>query len=133
MADWQSFLFIFPFLGRNLTTLIDSYLNGDRGKRVTLENYLVWQLVKGMRNTLSEKYRDTGKPLEKAIFGKESHHERWRLCITDTDSVFGFALGSLFIEKSFNGRSKPVAQARHRPPELQTITFLDQDQCDVLI
>ena len=61
------------------------------------------------------------------------HIKRWRLCITDTDSVFGFALGSLFIEKSFNGRSKPVAQARHRPPELQTITFLDQDQCDVLI
>ena len=61
---------------RNLTTLIESYLNGDRGKRVTLENYLVWQLVKGMRNTLSEKYRDTGKKLEKALFGKESHHER---------------------------------------------------------
>ena len=37
-------------------------------------------------------------------------YNRWRLCITDTDSVFGFALGSLFIEKSFNGRSKPVAQ-----------------------
>ena len=35
---------------------------------------------------------------------------RWRLCITDTDAVFGFALGSLFVEKSFNGRSKPVAQ-----------------------
>ena len=61
---------------RNLTTLIESYLNGDRGKRVALENYLVWQLVKGMRNTLSEKYRDTGKKLEKALFGKESHHER---------------------------------------------------------
>ena len=24
--------------------------------------------------------------------------------------MFGFALGSLFVEKSFNGRSKPVAQ-----------------------
>ena len=39
-----------------------------------------------------------------------SPFNRWRLCITDTDAVFGFALGSLFIEKSFNGRSKPVAQ-----------------------
>ena len=62
---------------RNLTTLIESYLNGDRRKRMALENYLVWQLVKGMRNTLSEKYRDTGKKLEKALFGKESHHERY--------------------------------------------------------
>ena len=67
---------ILPSPNRNLTTLIESYLKGDRGKRVTLENYLVWQLVKGMRNTLSEKYRDTGKKLEKALFGKESHHER---------------------------------------------------------
>ena len=74
---FEQVIFIWVFFSiRNLTTLIESYLKGDRGKRATLENYLVWQLVKGMRNTLSEKYRDTGKKLEKAIFGKESHHER---------------------------------------------------------
>ena len=50
---------------------------------MALDNYLVWQLVKGMRNTLSEKYRDTGKKLEKAIFGKESHHERYSKFLND--------------------------------------------------
>ncbi len=82
----------------------------DVEKRRVLDNYIVWQLVRGMRNALSEKYRDAGKGLEKALYGKESHHERWRLCITDTDAVLGFSLGNLFIENSFNGQSKPMAQ-----------------------
>ena len=56
----------------------------DDEKRKVLDNYIVWKLVSGVRSALSKKYRDAGKGLEKALYGKESHHERWRLCITDT-------------------------------------------------
>ena len=51
-----------------------------------------------------------GKGFEKALMGKESHHERWRLCVTDTDAVLGYALGAMFIRDEFNGNSKPEAQ-----------------------
>lgn len=32
--------------------------------------------------------------------------ELWRYCISDTDSVLGFALGAMFVKEAFNGRSK---------------------------
>ena len=54
--------------------------------------------------------RDAGKILEKALLGKEGHTERWRECVTDTDSALGFALGAMFVHKVFHGESKKEAQ-----------------------
>ena len=45
-----------------------------------------------------------------ALVGKETHQERWRDCVTDTDSASGFALGALFINDTFTGKSKTVAE-----------------------
>ena len=55
-------------------------------------------------------YRDAGKILEKALIGTEIHDERWRECVRDTDKTLGFAVGAMFIESSFNGSSKDVAE-----------------------
>ena len=41
-------------------------LNTTKGRQ-TLDNYMNWQLVKGMRGALSKDYRDAGKILEKAL------------------------------------------------------------------
>ena len=54
-------------------------------------------------------YRDAGKILEKALLGKEGHSERWRECVTDTDTALGFALGAMFVRKVFHGESKKEA------------------------
>ena len=35
---------------------------------------------------------------------------RWRQCVSDTDNVLGFALGALFVNKTFDGNSKPEAE-----------------------
>ena len=94
----------------NLTALIETYLN-DTELQLDLENYMIMQLVKSYRPALAKRYRNSGKALEKALLGKESHPERWRVCVSDTDSVMGFALGAMFIRSSFNGNSKPEAQA----------------------
>ena len=55
------------------------------------------------------------KPINVIFFysGKESHHERWRVCISDTDSVLGFSLGAMFIQDNFDGESKPEAQVKY--------------------
>ena len=55
-------------------------LNTTKGRQ-TLDNYMNWQLVKGMRGALSKDYRDAGKILEKALIGTEIHDERWRECV----------------------------------------------------
>ena len=69
-----------------------------------------WQLVKGMRGSLSKNYQDAGKILEKALIGTEIHDERWRECVRDTDKALGFAVGAMFIDNAFEGRSKSVAE-----------------------
>ena len=79
--------------------------------RQTLDNYMNWQLVKGMRGALSKKYQDAGKILEKALIGTVLHDERWRECVRDTDKTLGFAVGAMFIKNAFDGDSKGVAQA----------------------
>ena len=96
----------------NMTVLIREYMNTTEGKR-TLNNYMTWHLVKTLKNSLSKEYRDASKGLEKALLGKETRQERWRDCVTDTDSALGFALGALFIRDTFSGRSKSVAQVLH--------------------
>ena len=69
-----------------------------------------WQFVKGMRGSLSKNYQDAGKILEKALIGTEIHDERWRECVRDTDKALGFAVGAMFIDNAFEGRSKSVAE-----------------------
>jgi hypothetical protein len=36
---------------------------------------------------------------------------RWRLCVSDVDNVLGFALGAMFVNRTFDGHSKPEAEA----------------------
>jgi hypothetical protein len=31
------------------------------------------------------------------MLGKDGHQDRWRFCVTDTDSVLGFAVGAMFV------------------------------------
>jgi predicted metalloendopeptidase len=40
------------------------------------------------------------------LTGTTGGEELWRHCITDTDQVLGFALGSLFVQEVFKGNSK---------------------------
>jgi len=42
--------------------------------------------------------------------GVSGGDELWRYCISDTDSVLGFALGAMFVKEAFNGHSKDKVQ-----------------------
>ena len=92
-----------------VSNLVNETLKTPEGRQ-TLDNYMNWQLVKGMRGALSKKYQDAGKILEKALIGTEIHDERWRECVRDTDKTLGFAVGAMFIKHAFDGESKDIAQ-----------------------
>ncbi|CAB4064631.1 MMEL1 [Lepeophtheirus salmonis] len=87
-----------PKYFKALTDLINEHKATDNGK-MTLNNYMIWQAIRDMKNTLSKSYRDTDLILQKAMFGKEGHEERWRSCITDTDAVIGYALAEGMINR----------------------------------
>ena len=61
---------------------------------------MVWHLVKPMLPTLSKPFRDAYAGLLKAEKGVQMIDRSWRNCVTQTDSVFGFATGYLFVKEN---------------------------------
>ena len=81
---------------------------------------------------LSKPFRDAAKAFNQALIGTEGTTSQWRYCISDTGSVLGFALGSLFVRSSFRGESKNeskimIDQIKEAFKEhLQHLTWMDQ-------
>lgn len=94
---------------KKLGDLITEMLKTKEGKN-TLNNYLIWQLIKNFDMALSQKYREADQVLQKVLHGTEVHEERWRTCVTDVDNAIGFALGVMFVNETFNKKTKPEAE-----------------------
>lgn len=75
-----------------------------------LNNYLVWQTVRGFTSCLSKPFRDAYKGLRKALIGSDGGEEPWRYCVSDTNNAIGFAIGAIFVREVFNGDAKPQAE-----------------------
>ena len=71
---------------------------------------MIWQLLKNFNMALSKDYREVDNVLQKALTGAEMKEERWRECITDVDTVLGFALGAQFVNETFNPGTKSKAE-----------------------
>lgn len=59
-----------------------------------------------MVSYLSKPFREAAKVFSQALVGSEGTTSQWRYCISDTGSVLGFALGSMFVRTAFRGESK---------------------------
>ena len=65
-----------------------------------LANYMVWHLIKPLIPNLSKPFRDAYSQMLKAEKGLEIIDRSWRSCVAQTDSVFGFATGLLFVKEN---------------------------------
>lgn len=95
---------------KEISELVEEHMKTEKGKR-TVQNYLIVHVIKTMANYLSRPFRDARKILTEALSGVSGGDELWRYCISDTDSVLGFALGAMFVKEAFNGDSKYKAEA----------------------
>lgn len=75
-----------------------------------LNNYMVWQMVRSYTACLSKAFRDAYKGLRKALIGSDGGEEPWRYCVSDTNSVIGFAIGAMFVREAFHGEAKPQSE-----------------------
>lgn len=98
-----------PEYFEELSSLVQQYTETERGK-VTLSNYMAWSVIQSLIATLPKNFRDASKVLRKALIGSEGIEVSWRYCVTDTNQVMGFALGSLFVRRVFQGKSKERAE-----------------------
>lgn len=90
----------------NLTKTMLQTLDGRR----TINLYLEWHVVKTLVPSLSKPFREAKKEFSEVLSGVSGREDEWRYCITDTDSVLGFALGALFVKNAFHGESKETAE-----------------------
>ena len=67
---------------------------------------MMWRVVASLAPSLSEEFRDAHEDLVKVLTGSKRSEDLWKRCMGETDGAIGMALGSLFIEKAFEGSSK---------------------------
>lgn len=77
----------------------------------TLNNYMIWHLVSVYEASLGQDFLDARTKVNKAIYGSDlSCIERWRTCVSTVDGSLGLALGKMFVENSFDEKSKIQAE-----------------------
>ncbi|KAJ3602526.1 hypothetical protein NHX12_030279 [Muraenolepis orangiensis] len=76
-----------------------------------LNNYMIMKVVRKMVSILDRRFQDAEKQFLEVMYGtKKSCMERWKLCMSDTDSALGFALGAMFVKAAFAEDNKAIAE-----------------------
>nr|XP_027199994.1 endothelin-converting enzyme homolog isoform X2 [Dermatophagoides pteronyssinus] len=101
----ESIVVYSPEFFSNLSKLIEQHLS-DNDNKTILVNTIVWSVVQPMVTYLSKPFRDAAKTFTQVLIGSEGSSSQWRYCISDTSSVLGFAVGSIFVHSAFRGESK---------------------------
>ncbi|KAF8957632.1 hypothetical protein BGZ46_002153 [Entomortierella lignicola] len=78
---------------------------------LTLQNYFAWKLIKALSDDLAIDLRKPMLELKAALQGVSADFvaPRWETCVNVADAALGSMLGHYFIEKTFNGDSKDMA------------------------
>ncbi|XP_019712818.1 endothelin-converting enzyme 1 [Hippocampus comes] len=75
-----------------------------------LNNYMIMKVVRKMVPILDQRFQDAEQRFLEVMYGtKKSCTPRWKLCVSDTDSGLGFALGAMFVKTTFTEDSKAIA------------------------
>ncbi|XP_041130174.1 endothelin-converting enzyme 1-like isoform X1 [Polyodon spathula] len=76
-----------------------------------LNNYMILNVVRKTASSLDHRFQDAEEKFLEVIYGiKKSCTPRWKLCVSDTDSALGFALGAMFVKATFAEDSKKIAE-----------------------
>uniref|UniRef100_A0A8D2ZJF1 Endothelin-converting enzyme 1 n=1 Tax=Scophthalmus maximus TaxID=52904 RepID=A0A8D2ZJF1_SCOMX len=77
-----------------------------------LNNYMIMKVVRKMVSILDQRFQDAEQRFLEVMYGtKKSCTPRWKLCVSDTDSALGFALGAMFVKDTFPEDSKAIAES----------------------
>uniref|UniRef100_A0AAQ4Q1I6 Endothelin-converting enzyme 1 n=1 Tax=Gasterosteus aculeatus aculeatus TaxID=481459 RepID=A0AAQ4Q1I6_GASAC len=80
-----------------------------------LNNFMIMKVVRKMGSILDQRFQDAEQRFLEVMYGtKKSCTPRWKLCVSDTDSALGFALGAMFVKATFAEDSKAIVSAHKR-------------------
>ena len=75
----------------------------------TVANYLMWRVVDYMNEYLGSELREIRQQFLWITKGNKRERTRWKVCFENTNSLFGMAVGALFVRKHFDERSRSTA------------------------
>ncbi|XP_043795006.1 neprilysin-4-like [Apis laboriosa] len=72
----------------------------------TIANYLLWRFVRHRVNNLDDRFQEAKQKFYYILFGREQAPPRWKNCVAQVNSNMGMAVGSMFVKKYFDEKSK---------------------------
>ncbi|XP_029035682.1 neprilysin-4-like isoform X3 [Osmia bicornis bicornis] len=72
----------------------------------TVANYLLWRFVRHRVNNLDDRFQEAKQKFYYILFGREQAPSRWKNCVAQVNSNMGMAVGSMFVKKYFDEKSK---------------------------
>ncbi|XP_060577796.1 neprilysin-like isoform X2 [Ruditapes philippinarum] len=77
-------------------------------KRV-VANYMVWYIMQNRARNLDNRFRDLITEYNEVVYGTSASTARWKSCVDYTVSLFGMAVGHMFVKETFDESAKSVA------------------------
>lgn len=108
-APSEPIIVLAPEYLTELNALLVRYLDTEEGKQI-INDYILWHLVSDFASLLSKPFREAKQAFLEVMSGTKGNEDAWYICISDTDSVLGFAVGALFVKETFKGGSKDKAK-----------------------
>ncbi|XP_008215920.1 neprilysin-4 isoform X1 [Nasonia vitripennis] len=72
----------------------------------TVANYLLWRFVRHRVNNLDDRFQEAKQTFYYILFGREKSPPRWKNCVVQVNANMGMAVGSIFVRKYFDEKSK---------------------------
>lgn len=98
---------------------------------IVQSSYIMWKVVHTFSSLLLGKYKEAYNEYYTAIQGTTAEERRWEICLSSTSSSFGFALGRIFVDKSFRASAKTMADEMIKGirktfiENIDTLTWMD--------
>ena len=70
----------------------------------TIANYVLWRFVKDLAKETDQKTIDLANQFRRNFIGSKEPEPRWRKCVDLVDQVMGYAVGSKYVSRYFDGR-----------------------------
>ncbi|XP_012170773.1 neprilysin-4 isoform X1 [Bombus terrestris] len=92
----------------------------------TIANYLLWRFVRHRVNNLDDRFQEAKQKFYYILFGREQAPSRWKNCVAQVNSNMGMAVGSMFVKKYFDEKSKNDTLAMTRDIQRSFRELLNQ-------
>ncbi|KAK9295302.1 hypothetical protein QLX08_010337 [Tetragonisca angustula] len=92
----------------------------------TIANYLLWRFVRHRVNNLDDRFQEAKQKFYYILFGREQAPSRWKNCVAQVNSNMGMAVGSMFVKKYFDEKSKNDTLAMTREIQRSFRELLNQ-------